>query len=82
MDERNVEEKVLDMLEEICGDSVVREDLEINLLEEDLIDSLDYTELLVMIEEQLGVIMSPSELKREDMDTPQKIIHQVKIRLA
>ena len=41
-----VKETVLDLLEEICGDDVVREDMDVNLLEEDLIDSLDYTCLL------------------------------------
>ena len=34
---------------------------DINLLDEDLIDSLDYTELLVGIEEALSVTMAPSE---------------------
>ena len=57
MEERKVREIVLDLLEEICGDDIVREDLDINLLEEDLIDSLDYTELLIEIEEKIGVIM-------------------------
>lgn len=81
MDEMKVREIVLDLLEEICGDDVVREDLDINLLEEDLIDSLDYTELLIGIEDKTGVVMAPSELKREEMDTPAKIIHQVMKRV-
>lgn len=76
-----VKETVLDLLEEICGDDVVREDMDVNLLEEDLIDSLDYTELLVGIEDSLGVVMAPSELKREEMDTPNKIIDQVLRRM-
>lgn len=76
-----MEEKVLDILEEVCGDEIVKEDLDINLLEEDLIDSLDYTEILVMIEEAFGIVMSPSEFTREEMDTPAKIIKQVKARL-
>ena len=53
----------------------------LDLLEEDLIDSLDYTELLVGIEDALGVVMAPSELKREEMDTPNKIIDQVLRRM-
>ena len=79
--EDRVKETVLDLLEEICGDDVVREDMDVNLLEEDLIDSLDYTELLVGIEDALGVVMAPSEFKREEMDTPNKIIDQVLRRM-
>ena len=79
--EDRVKETVLDLLEAICGDEVVREDMDVNLLEEDLIDSLDYTELLVGIEDALGVVMAPYELKREEMDTPNKIIDQVLRRM-
>lgn len=77
-----MEEKILDMLEELCGDSIVREDVNINLLDEDLIDSLDYTELLVNIEDEFGIVMSPSEFTRDQMDTPAKIIAQVKARMS
>ena len=78
---QKVIDTVLNLLEEICGDDVIRTDMDINLLEEDLIDSLDYTELLVGIEDALGVVMAPSELKREEMDTPNKIIEQVMKRI-
>ena len=37
-----MEEKFLEILEDICGDEVVREDLDINMVEEGLIDSLDF----------------------------------------
>lgn len=79
--EKNIREVIYELLEEICGDDVIRHDPDINLLEEDLIDSLDYTELLIGIEERIGLLMAPSELAREDMDTPNKIIAQVMKRL-
>lgn len=72
-----MEEKILDILEDICGDDIMREDRDIDLLEEDMMDSIDYTELLIAVEEQLGIIIAPSEVKREDMNTPNKIIAAV-----
>lgn len=72
-----MEEKILDILEDICGDDIMREDRDIDLLEEDMMDSIDYTELLIAIEEQLGIIIAPSEVKREDMNTANKIIAAV-----
>lgn len=72
-----MKEKILDILEDICGDDIMREDRDIDLLEEDMMDSIDYTELLIAIEEQLGIIIAPSEVKREDMNTPNKIIAAV-----
>lgn len=75
-----MEEKVLNLLVEICEDEVVREDLDINLFEEDLLDSLAFTELLVAIEEQFGIIISPSEVERSDVETPSKIIALIRAR--
>lgn len=72
---------ILDMLEDICGDDIVRENLDINLLEEDLIDSLDYVTLLMDVEDKIGVVLAPSELKREKMDTPNKVINVVLSRM-
>lgn len=76
-----MEEKLLDILEEICGDEIVKENRDINLNDEDLMDSLDYTELLIAIEENFGVVIAPSEVTREEMDTPNKIINVVKSRM-
>ena len=75
-------EKLLDMIEELCGDEIVKEDPDIDLLEEGLIDSLDYIELLLRIEDDFGLKMSPSELTREEMATPNRIIAVVENRLA
>ena len=73
-----MEEKVLAILEEICDDDIVRKDLNINLLDEGLMDSLDYTELIIMLEDELGLVISPSEYSREESDTPAKIIEIVR----
>ena len=51
-------------------------------MDEGLIDSLDYIDMLVQFEEAFDIIMSPSEFTREEMDTPQKIINQVSKRVA
>lgn len=77
----NVKERVLNILVELCDEEIVREDLDINLLEENLLDSLDYTELLVMIEDEFNIVISPSEYTREESDTPAKIIEIVQSRL-
>ena len=77
-----MEEKVLAMLEELCDDAIVREDLDTELYETGLIDSLAFTELLVQIEDDFGVVISPSDLERSEFDTPRKIIAQIQSRMA
>ena len=75
-----VKEQVLDMLEEICEDDVVREDLDINMKEESLMDSLAFVEMLVRIEEIFGLSIAPTEVTYEEIDTPNKVISYIENR--
>ena len=69
-----VKEQVLDMLEEICEDDVVREDLDINMKEE------AFVEMLVRIEEIFGLSIAPTEVTYEEIDTPNKVISYIENR--
>lgn len=75
-----MKEKVLAILEEVCEDDIVREELDMNLFEEGLLDSLSLAQLLVMLEDEAGVVISPSELNREDIETPNKLIAYLEAR--
>lgn len=75
-----VKEQVLDMLEEICEDDVVREDLDINMKEEGLMDSLAFVEMLVRIEEIFGLSIAPTEVTYEEIDVPNKVISYIENR--
>ena len=75
-----IKEQVLEMLEEICEDEVVREDLDINMKEEGLMDSLSFVEMLVKIEEIFGLTIAPTEVTYEEIDTPNKVISYIENR--
>ena len=75
-----IKEQVLEMLEELCEDEVVREDLDINMKEEGLMDSLAFVEMLVKIEEIFGISIAPTEVTYEEIDTPNKVISYIENR--
>ena len=75
-----IKEQVLEMLEEICEDEVVREDLDINMKEEGLMGSLAFVEMLVKIEEIFGLSIAPTEVTYEEIDTPNKVISYIENR--
>ena len=77
-----IKEQILEMLEEICDDEVVREDLDINLKEEGLMDSIAFVEMLVRIEENFGLSIAPTEVTYEEIDTPNKVISYIENRLG
>ena len=81
VDENEVAAKLLDALADICGDDVVRDKRDIDLFEEGLLDSMGAIELLVSIEDAFGVTIAPTALPRNEMNTPNKIIHPVCSRL-
>ena len=81
MTHEEVEEKTLDMLEEICDDDEVREHRDEDLFELGFLDSMAAVELLVSIEDSFGVSIAPTEVEREEMNTVNLIIAQIEKRL-
>lgn len=75
-------EKILEMLAEICEDDVVKENTDVELFETGLLDSIAFAELLFGIEDKFGVVIAPSEIARTDIDTPQKIIDLIQSRIS
>lgn len=63
-----------DILEEMTGEVLVRDNPELDLLEDGLLDSLDYVTLQLEIEDRFGVLLPPSEYTKEELNTPGKII--------
>lgn len=76
-----LEEKMLDILEDVCGDDEVRVRRDEDLFALGLLDSMGAIELLVDVEDAFGVFIAPTEVERDEMNTVNLIIHQVEIRL-
>ena len=75
-----MEDRIIDLLVEICEDELVREDLDMDLFESGMMDSLAFAELIFGLEDKYGIVISPSEIKRENMNTPRKILAEVRLR--
>ena len=76
-----VAERMLDLIEAVCDDEVIREERDIDLFKAGLLDSMAAIELLVGIESEFGVVIAPTAVEREEMNSVNKIIHQVEIRV-
>ena len=76
-----VAERMLDLIEEVCDDEVIREERDIDLFKAGLLDSMAAIELLVGIESEFSVVIAPTAVEREEMNSVNKIIHQVEIRV-
>ncbi|MEE8716604.1 MAG: D-alanine--poly(phosphoribitol) ligase subunit DltC [Coriobacteriales bacterium] len=82
MTHEELESRMLDLLEDICGDDAVRDHRDEDLFELGLLDSMAAVELLVSIEDEFGVSIAPTEVPRNEMNTVNLIIEQVEKRMA
>ena len=78
----SVAEHVLSALETITRTREVRRDLDVELFELDLLDSLGMVELIVMLSDELGLELSPAEIERDEWATPRKIVAYVENRVG
>ncbi|MGC4377713.1 D-alanine--poly(phosphoribitol) ligase subunit 2 [Fictibacillus sp. Mic-4] len=73
----NIKEQVLEILEEVCENEVVKENPDVKLFEEGLLDSFGTVSLLVEIEQRLGLEVSISDFDREEWATPNLIVQKL-----
>ncbi len=72
----NIKETVLAIIEDLTGQDVSG-DLDLNLYDDGLLDSMATVQMLVEIDGQLGITVPVSEYERSEWGTPQQIINQV-----
>ncbi|GAB2024632.1 D-alanine--poly(phosphoribitol) ligase subunit DltC [Lactovum odontotermitis] len=74
-------EQVFDIIERIAATDEFREDLEMDLFEEGILDSMKAIMLIVELEDAFGVSLPPSEMDRENWNTAGKIAARIQEKL-
>ncbi|MDK7115649.1 D-alanine--poly(phosphoribitol) ligase subunit 2 [Staphylococcus pettenkoferi] len=67
-------EQVLNILAEVAEDDIVKEQPDIEVFEEGIIDSMQTVGLLLEIQNQLGIEVSVMDFDRDEWATPNKIV--------
>lgn len=70
-----MQDKVLEIFEEVTGTDEIREDLDLDLFEAGLLDSLGIIEVLLKIEDVFGIKLQPTDLERRDMATVNNLVN-------
>ena len=81
MAHENLDQEIVDLLAELTGEEELGDYRDVDLFEEEVLDSLGAIEVLVALKQHFGVSIAPTELEREEMHTVNKIIERVKERL-
>jgi D-alanine--poly(phosphoribitol) ligase subunit 2 len=78
----SIAENVLATIEAVTGEPAVRQDLDLDLFGNQVLDSLRSVELLVSLSQRFETDISLSEIDRELWATPKKIIAFMEQRVS
>ena len=76
-----MEEKILDLIYEICDDKIIYTKKDVNMFETGLLESMDFIELLMSIEEEFDIEIAPEEIKKDEMATPNMLVAFIQSKL-
>lgn len=69
--------KVLNIVSEICENDIVLENPDIELFEENILDSFGVVNLLVSFSDELGIEVPLSDFDRDEWKTPNLIVKKM-----
>lgn len=73
-----MEEKIIKIIEEICEIENIKENMDIDLIEEDLLDSLGFISLVAALEDEFNIEIQPTKVTSDTWRSIDKIIKLVK----
>ncbi len=76
-----MEEKILDLIFEVCDDKIIYTKRDVDMFDTGLLESMDFIELLVAIEEEFDIEIPPEDIKKDEMATPDMLIDFIKARV-
>jgi D-alanine--poly(phosphoribitol) ligase subunit 2 len=75
-------DQILDVLARIADTEEVRSNPDLALFDLQILDSMKTVELIVALQSEIGVDISPAEFDRDAWATPAKMVEDVQKRLA
>lgn len=72
-----MEEKIIDIIEELTGYEELREKRDIDLLENDILDSLAFIELINALNDEFNIEIQPTQVKPTAWRTVKGIVQMV-----
>lgn len=76
-----MENEVFDVIERVAETDEFRENLDMDLFEEAILDSMKAIMLIVELEGEFDITLPPSEMDRESWNTANKIVLRIKEKL-
>lgn len=76
-----MEERIISIICDVCGNDEVRKNKNIDLLAEDVLDSMAFIELVQRLEDEFDIEIQPTEEKPSTWKNVENILDMVKGKL-
>lgn len=73
-----MEDKVIDIIAEICENEIIKDNLDIDLIENEILDSLAFITLISRLDEEFDIEIQPTQVKPDTWRSINSIIELVK----
>lgn len=70
-------QQVLNLLSDVCGNDEILSNMDLDLFETEILDSLAFLDLLERLEDDFDIIIQPTQVSRESWQTPNLIVDLV-----
>ena len=77
----DIRESVIEIFEEVLGSDEIRDNQDLDMFENEMLDSLAIIEVLLGIEDKLDLSLQPTDLQRKDMATVNNLVDFLKDRI-
>ena len=77
----DIRESVIEIFEEVLGSDEIRDNQDLDMFENEMLDSLAIIEVLLWIEDKLNISLQPTDLERKDMATVNNLVDFLKDRI-
>lgn len=73
-----MEDKIINIIAEICENETIKDNLDIDLIENEILDSLAFINLISRLEEEFDIEIQPTQIKPDTWRSINSIIELVK----
>ena len=73
-----MEDKIIDIIVEVCQEETIRDNLDVDLIENDFLDSLGFITLMARLEEEFDIEIQPTQIEPQTWRHVNSIIELVK----
>lgn len=73
-----MEDRVIDIILEVCEDDILKDNLDIDLIENEILDSLAFISLISKLEDEFDIEIQPTQVSPDTWRSINSIIELVK----